>query len=134
MTFPALAFGGTDLVLINDHRLRDALMTIADKPFPAADHANPIAAFAHAMAAKFPARWPRADVSAAAAFLASISNGMRLGYVETRRNLVLRTDRAAESLRTLDIIRSSCGATMVRDWKEGQPAPAIYCHYCGGLM
>lgn len=134
MTFPALAFGGTALVLINDHRLRDSLVTIAGKPFPAADGTDPLAAFAQAMAAKFPSRWPSADQSAAKAFLASISNGMRLGYLETRRQVVLLTDRATETLKELDVIRSSCGATMVRDWQEGRPAPAIYCHYCGCLM
>lgn len=134
MTFPALAFGGTDLVLINDHRLRDSLVTIAGKPFPAPDGTDPLVAFAQAMAAKFPSRWPNADANAAQAFLASIANGMRLGYVETRRQIVLPTDRAAVALKTLDVIRSSCGATMVRDRQEGRPAPTIYCHYCGSLL
>ena len=134
MTFPLNQYGGTDLVVINDHRLRDALVVIAGKPFPAPEGIDPISAFADSMAAKFPSRWPRSDANAATAFRASLSNGLRLGYLEIRRQVVLLTDRASATLERLDVIRSSCGATMVRDWKEGQPAPSIYCHYCGCLM
>lgn len=134
MTFPMNQFGGTDIVLVNDHRLRDAIVTIVQKPFPAPEGADPIAAFAAAMVARFPSRWPRADADASTAYRASLSNGMRLGYLETRRQIVLPTNRATASLDRLDVVRSSCGATMVRDWQEGRPAPAMYCHYCGCLM
>lgn len=134
MTFPLIAFGGTDIVLVNDHRLRDALVEIVPQPFPAPGSADPIRAFAESMATKFPSRRTLSDTSAAQTFLASLRNGVRLGYLETRRNVVLLTARAEAALARMDVIRSSCGATMVRDWREGLPVPAIYCHYCGCLM
>jgi hypothetical protein len=134
MTFPLNQFGGPDIVLVNDNRLRDALMVIMSKPFPAPEGVDPIRAFAESMATKFPARWPRSDANAAQTFLASLSNGVRLGYLEAKRNVVLLTARADAALAKLDVIRSSCGATMVRGGQEGRPAPAIYCHYCGCLM
>ncbi|HTM68174.1 MAG TPA: hypothetical protein VL426_02640 [Candidatus Binatia bacterium] len=131
MTFPSNAYGGAAVLLVNDHRLRDAVLRLLATPFTAPeDGRDPLGAFAAAMAAQFPARWPRSDNDAGRAFLASLHNGQRLGFVAVKGRLVLATDTAREALEPLHVVRSSCGATMV---KTGH-AQALYCHYCGGLM
>ncbi|HTK04395.1 MAG TPA: hypothetical protein VL500_02335 [Candidatus Eisenbacteria bacterium] len=124
-------FGGPGLVLVNDHRLRDAVLRLLMQPFPApADRRDPLGAFAAAMAATFPARWPRSDNDAGHDFLASLHNGQRLGFVAVQARNVLATDTARSALDPLRVIRSSCGASMVMTGD----ATSLYCHYCGCLM
>ena len=64
-------------------------------------------------------------------YVAAAREAVAQGYAKFQDGELRRTERAESELAKLDIITSSCGASMVR--KPGNRT-GMYCYRCGGLM
>ena len=103
--------------------LRELLLHVRDRPIEARSADEAVTA----LIPEFARRLPQADPKEAAAIL---SVAVRDGLITHQDGRISLSARTREELDKLDIIFSSCGASMVRV-QFGLP---IYCWHCGGLM